>query len=134
MYTWHNVRICPKERGTKFGVYGTKQHKSSTKFTVLPTRKNSLGTPRSARIPRCTHGINVRISHKGRGTKFGVYCTKQHKSNTKFWCCFNIDRSCHALCPAPFKPRLPCSYLAKSRPQRGCLPVTSSPPDSALTR
>jgi len=43
-------------------------------------------------------------------------------------------RSCHALCPAPLKPRLPYSYLAKSRPQRGCLPVTSSPPDSALTR
>ena len=43
-------------------------------------------------------------------------------------------RSCHGLCPAPFKLRLPYSYLAKWRPQRGCLPVTSSPPDSALTR
>ena len=43
-------------------------------------------------------------------------------------------RSCHALCPAPLKPRLPYSYLAKSRPQSGCLAVTSSPPDSALTR
>jgi len=28
----------------------------------------------------------------------------------------------------------PCSYLAMSRPQPGCLPVTSSPPDSGLTR
>jgi len=36
--------------------------------------------------------------------------------------------------PPRFRPRLPCSYLAKSPPQRGCLPVTSSPPDSALTR
>jgi len=35
--------------------------------------------------------------------------------------------------PPPFRPRLPCSYLAKSRPQPGCLPVTSSPSDSALT-
>ena len=39
--------------------------------------------------------------------------------------------------PRPFEaaatmPRL--HSLAKSRPQRGCLPVTSSPPDSALTR
>jgi len=46
----------------------------------------------------------------------------------------SCNRSCHALCPAPFKPRLPYSYLAKSRPQSGCLAVTSSPPDSALTR
>jgi len=42
--------------------------------------------------------------------------------------------SCHAHSPPPFRPRLLCSYLAKSRPQPGCLPVTSSPPDSALTR
>jgi len=26
-----------------------------------------------------------------------------------------VVRSCHALCPAPLRPRLPCSYLAKSR-------------------
>ena len=50
------------------------------------------------------------------------------------WAHFTVLRSCHAHCPAPFRPRLPCSYLAKSRPQPGCLPVTSSPPDSALTR
>jgi len=43
-------------------------------------------------------------------------------------------RSCHVHWAAPFRPRLPCSYLVKSRPQRGCLPATSSPPDSALTR
>ena len=52
------VRISHKGRGTKFGVCGTKQHKSSTKFTVLQTRENSLGTPRSTRMPRCTHGMS----------------------------------------------------------------------------
>jgi len=38
--------------------------------------------------------------------------------------------------PRPFQAAatIGYSYLAKSRPQRGCLPVTSSPPDSALTR
>jgi len=41
--------------------------------------------------------------------------------------------SCHDRSPPPFRLRLPCSYLAKSRPQPACLPVTSSPPDSALT-
>ena len=43
-------------------------------------------------------------------------------------------RSCHAHSARLFRPRRPCSYLAKSRAQRGCLAVTSSPPDSALTR
>ena len=42
-------------------------------------------------------------------------------------------RRCHAHSPPPFRPWLPCCYLAKSRPQPGGLPVTSSPPDSALT-
>jgi len=40
--------------------------------------------------PEC-HGVHmayVRISHEGRGTKFVVYGTKQHKSSTKFWCGF----------------------------------------------
>jgi len=27
----------------------------------------------------------------GRGTKFGVYGTKQHKSSTKFWCGFTLE-------------------------------------------
>jgi len=46
-----------------------------------------------------------------------------------------VFRSCHAHSPPPFRPRLPCSYLAKSRSQPGCLPVTSSrSPDSGLTR
>ena len=45
-----------------------------------------------------------------------------------------IFRSCHAHSPPLFRPRLPCSYLAKSRPHPGCLPVTLSPPDSGLTR
>jgi len=44
-----------------------------------------------------------------------------------------LFRSCHAHSSPPFRPLLPCSYLAKSRPQHGCLPVTSSPPDSGLT-
>ena len=51
--------------------------------------------------------------------------------------CTLLSNSCNlqlGSCHAPFRPRLPCSYLAKSRPQRGCLPVTSSPPDSAITR
>ena len=43
-------------------------------------------------------------------------------------------RSCHAHSLPPFRPRLPCSHVAKSRPQPGCLAVTSSPPDSGLTR
>jgi len=43
-------------------------------------------------------------------------------------------RSCHAHAPPPFRPRLSCSYLAKSRPQPACLPVTLSPPDSGVTR
>ena len=46
----------------------------------------------------------------------------------------NGIRSCHAHSARLFRPRRPCSYLAKSRAQRGCLAVTSSPPDSALTR
>jgi len=37
-----------------------------------------------------------------------------------------LVRSCHTHSPPPFKPQLPCSYLAKSWPQPGCLPVTSS--------
>jgi len=45
-----------------------------------------------------------------------------------------VIRSCHAHSPPLFRPQLPCSYVAKSRPQPGCLPVTSSLPDSALTR
>ena len=39
----------------------------------------------------------------------------------------NKFRSCHAHSPPLFRPRLSCSLLAKSRPQPGCLPVTSSP-------
>jgi len=136
------VTISHKGCGTKFGVYGTKQHKSSTKFTVLQILENCLGTLRPTRMPQCTQGIMsesttrsmaqssaytaqnstkvaqnsrcfrpvkipwehleppefhgvhmayVRISHKGRGTKFGVYGTKQHKSSTKFWCGFTLE-------------------------------------------
>ena len=44
-----------------------------------------------------------------------------------------LIRSCHAHFPPPFRPRLACSYLAKSQPQPGCLPLTSSQPDSALS-
>ena len=51
------VRISHKGRGTKFGVYGTKQHKSSTKFTVLKTVENSMGTLRPTRMQQCTYGI-----------------------------------------------------------------------------
>ena len=40
----------------------------------------------------------------------------------------------HAHSARLFRPRRPCSQLTKSRPQSGCLAVTSSPPDSALTR
>jgi len=51
------VRISHKGRGTKFGIYGTKQHKSSTKFTVLQIIENSVGTRRPTRMQQCTHGI-----------------------------------------------------------------------------
>jgi len=58
-----------------------------------------------------------------------------HRGSTPDYCRPLIFiRSCHAQSPPPFRPRLLCSYLAKSRPQPGCLPVTSSPPDSALIR
>ena len=50
-------RMCYEEHGTKFDVYSTKQHKSSTKFAVLQTSENSFRTLRPARMPRCIHGI-----------------------------------------------------------------------------
>jgi len=40
------------------------------------------------------HMAYVRVSHKGRGTKFGVCGTKQHKSSTKFWCGFTLESCC----------------------------------------
>jgi len=136
------VRISHNGRGTKFAVCGIKQHKISTKFTVIQILENSLGTLRPTRMQQCTHGIMsesattsmaqssaytaqnstkvaqnsrcsspvkipsehldpqechsvhmayVRISHKGRSTKFGVYGTKQHKSSTKLWCGFSLE-------------------------------------------
>jgi len=65
---------------------------------------------------------------------FSFFCHWFNNNNNKCMVKVIWHRSCHALCPAPLKPRLPYSYLAKSRPQHGCLPVTSSPPDNALTR
>ena len=144
------VRISHNRRGTKFDVHGTKQHKSSTKFTVLQILENSLGTLRPTRMPQCTHGIMsesatrsmaqnsaytaqnstkvaqnsrsfrtvkiawehldppechgvhmayVRISHNGRGTKFGVCGTKQHKISTKFTVIQILENSLGTLRP-----------------------------------
>ena len=39
-----------------------KQHKSSTKFTMLYTREHSLGTQKTARMPLCTHDICHHLS------------------------------------------------------------------------
>ena len=58
------------------------------------------------------------------GCLFHTWCGLSANLGCRYeTCCTRLAeiRNCHAHCPAPFRPRLPCSYLAKSRPQRCCL-------------
>ena len=98
-------------------------------WVKLGLRRRRAGRARQLRV--LEQMTKLRVLEQRAST--GRACASTAASNTaaKSAAPGTAGESCHAHCHTPFRPRLPCSYLAKSRPQSGCLAVTSVPPNTS---